>query len=77
MAQPPWESDMSHRAARPDPVPDDDPVRWFARLERAVREEDYPLASVARDQLFDLGWQVQLTPPRGRSVSMYRKGGRS
>ncbi len=57
---------MSRRAIRPTPIDDPDPVRWFARLERAVREEDYPLAAVARDRLFDLGWRVEHAPPQGR-----------
>ncbi len=58
---------MSRRSVRPMPVDDPDPVRWFARLERAVREEDYPLAAVARDRLFDLGWRVEHGPPPSRS----------
>jgi hypothetical protein len=57
---------MSSRAVRPTPIEDPDPVRWFARLERAVREEDYPLASVARDRLFDLGWLVAHEPFQSR-----------
>jgi hypothetical protein len=61
---------MSRRADRSDPIPDDDPVRWFARLERAIREGDYPLAAIARDRLRRLGWQVA-SPTQGRSVSRY------
>jgi hypothetical protein len=50
---------MSRRPVRPTPIDDSDPVRWFARFDRAIREEDYPLAAVARDRLFDLGWRVE------------------
>ena len=57
---------MSRRAVRPTPIDDPDPVRWFARLERAMREQDFPLAAVARDRLFDLGWRVEHDPPHSR-----------
>jgi hypothetical protein len=70
---------MSRRALRPAPIVDDDPVRWFARLERAVREEDYPLAAVARDRLRDLGWRVESeTQSRssGRQSPSGQDGGR-
>jgi hypothetical protein len=43
-------------------VPDDDPVRWFARLTRAIGESDFPLAAIARERLFDLGWAVAHVP---------------
>jgi hypothetical protein len=58
------------RPARVPPPPsrmDDDPVYWFARLVRAVTESDWPLASCARDQLRDCGWearQARLRPDR-------------
>jgi hypothetical protein len=57
---------MSRRVVRPAPIDDPDPVLWFARLERAVREQDFPLAAVARDRLFDLGWRVAHDPPQSR-----------
>ena len=50
---------MPRRKDRPGLLPDDDPVRWFVRLERALREEDYPLAAIARDRLHELGWKVE------------------
>jgi hypothetical protein len=53
---------MTRRNVRPMPIDDPDPVRWFARFERAVREQDYPLAAVARDRLFSLGWRVEHAP---------------
>ena len=49
---------MPRDPARPGPVPDDDPVRWFARLVRAITEYDFPLAAIARERLYDLGWAI-------------------
>jgi hypothetical protein len=60
---------MSRRAVRPSLIEDADPIRWFVRLERAVREEDYPLAALARDRLFDLGWRVAHDPPEDRPTA--------
>ncbi|HZW31425.1 MAG TPA: hypothetical protein VFF52_12000 [Isosphaeraceae bacterium] len=31
-----------------------------------MREQDFPLAAVARDRLFDLGWRVEHDPPQTR-----------
>jgi hypothetical protein len=53
---------MPREPVRPGPVPDDDPVRWFARLVRAIGESDYPLAAIARERLYDLGWAVAHLP---------------
>ncbi len=69
---------MSRRVVRPTPIDDPDPVRWFARLERAVREQDFPLAALARDRLLDLGWRVAHDPPQGRPTARQeaaRQGG--
>lgn len=55
---------MPRRKDRPGLIPDDDPVRWFVRLERAFREEDYPLAAIARDRLRELGWKIEPTQCR-------------
>ena len=63
---------MSRSAVRPAPIIDSDPVSWFARLERAVREQDYALASVARDRLYDLGWRIQPSRPRGPQAEAAR-----
>ena len=52
---------MPRHRDRPALIPDDDPVRWFVRFERALREEDYPLAAIARDRLYKLGWNVEPT----------------
>jgi hypothetical protein len=43
-------------------VTDDDPVRWFARLARAIGENDFPLAAIARERLYDLGWAIAHLP---------------
>jgi hypothetical protein len=67
---------MSRRKDRPALVPDDDPVRWFVRFERALREEDYPLAAIARDRLHDLGWKVEPAKdrPTPRQVARGERG---
>lgn len=67
---------MSRRVVRPTPIDDPDPVRWFARLERAVREQDFPLAAVARERLFDLGWRVEHNPPQSRPTPRQAAAGR-
>ena len=46
------------------PTPEADPVGWFFRLERAVRESDYLIATEARRQLARLGWIVTHQPKR-------------
>lgn len=53
---------MPRRTVRPGPVPDDDPVRWFARLVRAIGDSDFPLAAIARERLYDLGWAIAHLP---------------
>ena len=50
---------MKHPAS---PPPDADPVGWFFRLERAVRESDFLIANEARRQLRRLGWIVAHKP---------------
>jgi hypothetical protein len=68
---------MPRGPVRPGPVPDDDPVRWFARLVRAIGESDYPLAAVARERLYDLGWAVAHLPteaPAGPDDQPVRDG---
>lgn len=34
-------------------------IYWFAKWAGSVRRKDYILASVARDKLRDLGWDVR------------------
>jgi hypothetical protein len=55
---------MSRQRFRPNQIADDDPVRWFHRLDRACKENDYPLAAIARDELRRLGWDVAPTSRR-------------
>ena len=47
---------------RRNPPPQADPgvtaQIWFARLTRAVAEQDWPLAVLMRDELAALGWNV-------------------
>jgi hypothetical protein len=52
---------MSRPATSPPP-PELDCVTWFARLERAVREQDFLIANEARQQLSRLGWIVRHNP---------------
>lgn len=71
---------MPRKPVRPGPVPDDDPVRWFARLARAIGENDFPLAAIARERLYDLGWAVAHLPTElsagPRQADPGREGGR-
>jgi hypothetical protein len=53
---------------RPALIADDDAVRWFARLERALGEGDYPFAAIARDRLDDLGWMVEPVQKRPKPI---------
>ena len=70
---------IPRKPARPGPVPDDDPVRWFARLARAIGENDFPLAAIARQRLFDLGWAIAHLPTEApaspRQAAAGREGG--
>ena len=52
-----------NRSAPPDPLRAD-PVAWFARLERAVREQDFLIANEAKHHLSQLGWDVRQEPRR-------------
>jgi hypothetical protein len=57
---------------------DPDPVGWFARLERAVRERDFLIATEAMRNLRSLGWVVNHSPRRPDSspeVAPGREGG--
>lgn len=54
---------------------DQDPVAWFARLDRAVREKDWLLASAARDKLAELGWEVRQCKARKPRQKPRSKGG--
>jgi hypothetical protein len=63
---------MPARKFGPNLIADNDPVRWFHRLERAVREQDYPLATIARDELRRLGWTVE--PAQNRPPVHSRNG---
>jgi hypothetical protein len=64
---------VSRSTDRPKPIADDDPVRWFARLERAFKEADFPLAAMARDRLYALGWKIE--PTRSRLAPARQGGG--
>ena len=55
---------MSCLGSSPPPL-GADPVFWFARLERAVRERDYLIANEARKKLAQLGWHIRCTPNGG------------
>ncbi len=57
---------MRKPTERPALIADDDAVRWFARLERALGKGDYPFAAIARDRLHELGWVVE--PVQSRST---------
>jgi hypothetical protein len=46
---------------------DPDPVGWFVRLERAVRERDFLIATEAKRNLRSLGWLVNHSPGRPNS----------
>lgn len=66
---------MSHPIA-PSPLTDDDAVAWFFRLDRAVREQDFGLASEARRQLARLGWLVaRQDRRRPRQQAARQRGG--
>lgn len=49
------------RSAQSDPL-QDDATAWFWRLERALREQDYLIATEARRHLARLGWDVRQRP---------------
>jgi hypothetical protein len=74
---------MPRMPIRPGSVPDDDPVRWFARLVRAIGENDFPLAAIARERLYDLGWAIAHLPteapasPKDQHVGIRDGRGRS
>jgi len=55
---------MSRPATATGPPLDVDPVTWFARLERAVRERDFVIATEAKRHLSRLGWDVRHAPIR-------------
>jgi hypothetical protein len=38
--------------------PGTDALQWFFRLDRAVHEGDFELASLAQDTLYQLGWRI-------------------
>jgi hypothetical protein len=63
------------RDPRTDPL-HADPVAWFHRLERAVREQDYLIAGEAKRQLARLGWDVRQTAPRPRHEAPGREADR-
>ncbi len=53
-----------------------DPVTWFARLERAVRERDFVIATEAKRHLSRLGWDVRHAPVRKASKPCQTAAGR-
>jgi hypothetical protein len=67
---------IPRKPARPGPVTDDDPVRWFARLARAIGENDFPLAAIARERLFDLGWAIAHLPTEAPTSPRHAAAGR-
>jgi hypothetical protein len=56
---------MSRSSSSPPPAPPVDLVLWFSRLSRAVSEQDYLIANVAREKLAEFGWQIRFAPGRG------------
>jgi hypothetical protein len=55
---------MSRPAKSRPTLTETDPVMWFARLERAVREKDFLIAVEAQRHLSRSGWDVVHVPGR-------------
>jgi len=66
---------LEARKTPPDPH-GIEPAMWFARLARAVAEQDWLVVSAAREKLAGYGFDVREAPSKRRRKAAGEGGGR-